>query len=267
MAAAGIPRAVQRGADPDPATADQAVAGDGGTRAGSVLRPETHAGAAVRVGLHAHDRVGDHARGADVRAPGVPLRADVLELGDGHDLLFGEPGEPQRRMAERGVGIGSCRGRAPHRQPVERTNPASPNENGDAEQSHHRFKRAVEQALLLRGSRDFGSVAEYRQFLKDLFVQRNAGRRSRLAEEMAVMGELPARRMESARRERVKVDSDSLIHVERNLYSVNSRLIGAQVEARMYLDQRSPSTAQTMVVRPSEPEAFPSPTSGPRSSF
>ncbi len=31
------------------------------------------------------------------------------------------------------------------------TNPASPNENGDAEQSHHRFKRAVEQTLLLRG--------------------------------------------------------------------------------------------------------------------
>ena len=63
------------------------------------------------------------------------------------------------------------------------TNPASPNENGDAEQSHHRFKRAVEQALLLRGSRDFGSLAEYAQFLKDLFAQRNAGRRARLAEE------------------------------------------------------------------------------------
>jgi hypothetical protein len=57
-----------------------------------------------------------------------------------------------------------------------------------------------------------------------------------LAEEMAVMGELPARRMESAKRERVKVDSGSLIHVERNSYSVNSRLIGARVEARLYLD-------------------------------
>jgi hypothetical protein len=42
--------------------------------------------------------------------------------------------------------------------------------------------------------------------------------------------------MESAKRERVKVDSGSLIHVERNSYSVNSRLIGARVEARMYLD-------------------------------
>ena len=117
------------------------------------------------------------------------------------------------------------------------TNPASPNENGDCEQSHHRFKRALEQALLLRGSRDFQSMAEYAQFLKDLFAQRNAGRRARLTEEMAVMRELPARRMESAKRERVKVDSGSLIHVERNSYSVNSRLIGAQVEARLYLDR------------------------------
>jgi hypothetical protein len=116
------------------------------------------------------------------------------------------------------------------------TNPASPNENGDVEQSHHRFKRAAEQGLLLRGSRDFESLPAYSQWLKDLFAQRNAGRRTRLAEELAVMRELPARRMESARRERVKVDSGSLIHVERNAYSVNSRLIGAHVEARSYLD-------------------------------
>jgi hypothetical protein len=94
----------------------------------------------------------------------------------------------------------------------------------------------LEQALLLRGSRDFGGLAEYAQFLKDLFAQRNAGRRARLAEELAVMGELPARRMESAKRERVRVDSGSLIHVERNAYSVHSRLIGARVEARLYLD-------------------------------
>src|SRR5215470_10889959 len=116
------------------------------------------------------------------------------------------------------------------------TNPASPHENGDAEQSHHRFKKAVEQALMLRGSRDFADMAEYAKFLKDVFAQRNAGRRQRLAEELAVMRELPARRLESARRERVRVDSGSLIHVERNAYSVNSRLIGEKVEARVYLD-------------------------------
>ena len=116
------------------------------------------------------------------------------------------------------------------------TNPASPQENGDAEQSHHRFKKALAQALLLRGSHDFVSLAEYVRFLQDLFAQRNAGRRPQLIEELAVMRELPARRMESARRERVKVDSGSLVHVERNAYSVNSRLIGERVEARVYLN-------------------------------
>jgi hypothetical protein len=94
----------------------------------------------------------------------------------------------------------------------------------------------VEQSLLLRGSREFGSLAEYAQFLQDLFAQRNSGRRARLAEEMAVMRELPARRMESAKREQVKVDTGSLIHVDRNAYSVNGRLIGSWVEARSYLD-------------------------------
>jgi transposase len=34
------------------------------------------------------------------------------------------------------------------------TTPGRGHENGDVEQSHHRFKRAVEQELLLRGSRD-----------------------------------------------------------------------------------------------------------------
>jgi hypothetical protein len=117
------------------------------------------------------------------------------------------------------------------------TNPGQAHENGDSEQSQHRFKRAVEQALLLRGSREFVSMGDYEGFLRGVFAQLNAGRRARLAEELAVMRELPARRMESAKRERVKVDSGSLIHVDRNAYSVNSRLIGEQVEARLYLDR------------------------------
>ena len=38
------------------------------------------------------------------------------------------------------------------------------NENGDAEQSHHQFKRAVDQALMMRGSRDFSSRDSYLGF-------------------------------------------------------------------------------------------------------
>ena len=63
-------------------------------------------------------------------------------------------------------------------------------ENGDIEQRHFRFKRAVEQELLLRGSRDFGGVEDYKRFLKMLLERLNAGRRARLAEEMAAMKEL-----------------------------------------------------------------------------
>ncbi len=111
------------------------------------------------------------------------------------------------------------------------------NENGDIEQRHHRFKRAVEQELLLRGSRDFASVEEYQRFLRMLFARLNAGRSQRLREEMAVMHELPERRIESAKRERVRVDSGSLIYVDRNTYSVPSRLIGEQVEVRLTMDR------------------------------
>lgn len=110
------------------------------------------------------------------------------------------------------------------------------NENGDVEQSHHRFKRALEQALLLRGSRDFPSLDSYVAFLRQLFAQLNAGRQQRLAEELAVLRALPAQRLEACKRLRVKVDSGSTVHVEGNVYSVASRLIGEGVEARLYAD-------------------------------
>jgi hypothetical protein len=112
-----------------------------------------------------------------------------------------------------------------------------PNENGDIEQRHYRLQRALEQALLLRGSRDFSSVDEYRSFLARLFAQLNSGRRARLAEEVELLRPLPDRRLESAKRVRARVNSGSLIMVERNSYSVNSRLIGEIVEARVSSDQ------------------------------
>jgi Mu transposase, C-terminal domain len=110
-------------------------------------------------------------------------------------------------------------------------------ENGDVEQRHYRFKQAVDQELMLRGSRDFSSQEQYQGFLQALFARLNAGRKQRLIEEMAVMKQLPERRMESCKRETVKVDSGSVIYADRNVYSVPSRLIGERVEARLYLDR------------------------------
>ena len=57
--------------------------------------------------------------------------------------------------------------------------PTSGHENGDCEQSHRRLKEALEQELLLRGSRDFASREEYTAFVGALVARRNgAGRRS-----------------------------------------------------------------------------------------
>jgi len=110
------------------------------------------------------------------------------------------------------------------------------NENGDVEQRHYRLKRAVVQSLLLRGSHDFAGVSEYKQFLRELLQQLNTGRRQRLQAEMQYLKALPERRLESLKRVRVKVDSGSLIYVDRNAYSVSSRLIGEEVEARLGLE-------------------------------
>jgi hypothetical protein len=107
------------------------------------------------------------------------------------------------------------------------------NENGDVEQRHHRLKRALKQALLLRGSHDFLSIDDYKKFLRALLVQLNAGRRERLKAEMQYLKALPDARLESAKRVKVKVDSGSVIYVDRNVYSVHSRLIGERVEARL----------------------------------
>jgi hypothetical protein len=118
---------------------------------------------------------------------------------------------------------------------AEKTNPNSGNENGDVEQRHHRFKRAVDQALMLRGSRDFADVGAYEQFLQALTKQLNCGRQSRFAEELKVLRGLPPVRLEAVKRLVARVDCGSLIHVDRNAYSVNSRLIGQKVEVRLYV--------------------------------
>jgi hypothetical protein len=64
--------------------------------------------------------------------------------------------------------------------------------------------------------------------------QKNAGRQQRFAEEQALLRSLPLRRRESYKRLRVRVDTGSLIRVQDNTYSVNSRLVGERVEVRVY---------------------------------
>ena len=110
-------------------------------------------------------------------------------------------------------------------------------ENGDVEQRHYRFARALDQALMLRGGRDFADRGDYQRFLGVLFARLNAGRRTRLAEEVSCLRRLPLRRQDAWTRVDVGVGQGSTIRVQKNAYSVESRLIGESVEVKIHAER------------------------------
>lgn len=77
-------------------------------------------------------------------------------------------------------------------------------QNGDVEASNGALKRRLEQHLLLRGSRDFASVEAYQGWIDEIVAQANGLRRSRLAEELAVMALLSAARLPRYRELRLR---------------------------------------------------------------
>jgi transposase len=177
------------------------------------------------------------------------------------NALWALGGAPQRHRTDRMTLAVHADGRverftAPYRallehygMDAEATNPASGHENGDCEQSHRRFKDALAQALLLRGSRDFASRAVYEEFLQQVATRRNDGRRERLTAELATLRLLPARRLESWERLRVRVRAGSTIQVRHNTYSVPARLIGEYVEVRLGVEEIEVWYAETLVER------------------
>lgn len=111
-------------------------------------------------------------------------------------------------------------------------------QNGDVEAANGALKRRIEQRLLLRGSRDFESVAAYEGWLREIVVQpANAGRFTRLQEEIAVMRPLRATWLPEYTETESVVTSWSTIRVKFNAYSVPSRLIGERLRVRIYDDR------------------------------
>lgn len=106
-------------------------------------------------------------------------------------------------------------------------------ENGDVEQAHHRFKQAIDQALRVRGSRDFPDRAAYERFLAELVRQRNQTRKERWVQERPTLHPLPLQPLAPCRELRVRVSRFSTITVLGNTYSVPSRLIGATITVRV----------------------------------
>jgi hypothetical protein len=120
-----------------------------------------------------------------------------------------------------------------------RGNAGCPHENGDAEKSHHLLKTAIDQELLLRGSRDFPSRQAYEEFLGEMIGRRNQSHAQRFAEERQRLRPLPGQRLDAETRLEAQVRASSTILVATKVYSVQSRLIGRTVEVRLGAERLS----------------------------
>ncbi len=118
-----------------------------------------------------------------------------------------------------------------------RIHPGRSHENGVAEQAHHRLKSEIRQALVIRGSRDFDSVADYERFVQEVVRRLNRRCEAKLEQERAQLRPLPARRLPAYTSYWVKVHKWSTIRLSNKTYSVPSRLRGHEVEARQYANE------------------------------
>lgn len=108
--------------------------------------------------------------------------------------------------------------------------------NGDVEQVHHRFKEALDQALRVRGSREFASRSDTWHFVCDLISRRNRTRAARWQEEQAALRPLPRLALAPCKEVPVRVSRFSTIHRGSNVYSVPSRLIGTRLLVRLHAE-------------------------------
>ena len=117
-----------------------------------------------------------------------------------------------------------------------RINRGQSHENGVAEQGHYRLKDAIDQALILRGSRDFDTADDYARFAGQMVQRRNRLVQGKLEQEMACLWPLPPAPMPEYVNYRARVRKWSTIQVAGRTYTVPSRLIGKEVQVRLYAD-------------------------------
>ena len=117
-----------------------------------------------------------------------------------------------------------------------RINPGQSHENGVAERAHYRLKDAIDQALILRGSRDFDTADDYASFVRQMVERRNRLVQGKLEQEMLCLGSLPPAPVPEYVNYQSKVRKWCTIQVAGHSYSVPSRLIGKEVQIRLYAD-------------------------------
>jgi hypothetical protein len=110
-------------------------------------------------------------------------------------------------------------------------------QNGDVEAANGALKRALDQALLVRGSRDFESRDAWQSFVDAVMRKANGRRGNRVKEEMAAMRELNVAKLPEFVEEELRVCEWSSVRVKNCAYPVPSGLIGEWVRVRILEDK------------------------------
>ena len=118
-----------------------------------------------------------------------------------------------------------------------RNNRGVSHENGSVESSHRYLKEAIEQALLLRGHRDFDDRAAYEGFVREVVMRRNRRNAAAFRIEREQLQDLPVRRTTDFVEEEARVTRCGTFTVRAILYSAPSRLIGHRLKVRLYSDR------------------------------
>jgi len=118
-----------------------------------------------------------------------------------------------------------------------RNNKGVAHENGSIESPNGHLKRAIEDALLMRGSRDFEDLPAYRRFIDEIVGRINARNAKRIDAERETLQPLPARRTTDYEEITLRVTSSGGFTLRKVFYTVPSRLIGHQLRVRLYDDR------------------------------
>ena len=107
-------------------------------------------------------------------------------------------------------------------------------ENGSIEARQNTLKRALDQALMLRGYRDFPDLFTYQTFIEHVVAQMNRRVQQRFAEERPLLRPLPERRSSEYVEKTVRVSGNGVFRVLHSVYSAPSRLVGHPLHVRIY---------------------------------
>ena len=100
-----------------------------------------------------------------------------------------------------------------------RNNKGVSHENGSIESAHGHIKKALEDDLLLRGSREFDDLSAWRRFVDELVSRRNARNAAGIDLERAALKDLPERKTSDYEEERVTVTSTSGFALRKVFYT------------------------------------------------